>query len=112
MLEFAFGEGVAADGELVRYEDVRLAERSPQKLDSPGILAIKGLGQFFKKKKYRNPDSMGNPKEKLRKLFPKHQQIDGARRIAAHMDVNHNTSASFNAFVSGVKRLASTEKFG
>ena len=46
ILEFAFGEGVAADGDLVKYEDVRLAERSPQKLDSPDILAIKGLGQF------------------------------------------------------------------
>lgn len=46
VLEFAFGEGVAADGELIRYEDVRLAERTPQKLDSPDILAIKGLGQF------------------------------------------------------------------
>lgn len=46
VLDFSFGEGVAADGELLRYEDVRLAERSPQKLDSPDILAIKGLGQF------------------------------------------------------------------
>ena len=46
VLEFAFGEGVAADGDLIRYEDVRLAERSQQKLDSPDILAIKGLGQF------------------------------------------------------------------
>lgn len=46
VLEFSFGEGVAADGELVKYEDVRLAERSQQKLDSPDILAIKGLGQF------------------------------------------------------------------
>lgn len=46
VLEFSFGEGVAADGDLNTYEDVRLAERSPQKLDSPDILAIKGLGQF------------------------------------------------------------------
>ena len=46
VLEFSFGEGVAADGELIRYEDVRLADRSRQKLDSPDILAIKGLGQF------------------------------------------------------------------
>lgn len=46
VLDFSFGEGVAADGELLRYEDVRLAERSSQKLDSPDILAIKGLGQF------------------------------------------------------------------
>lgn len=46
VLEFAFGEGVAADGELLKYEDVRLTDRCSQKLDSPDILAIKGLGQF------------------------------------------------------------------
>lgn len=46
VLDFSYGEGVAADGELTEYKDVRLAERSPQKLDSPDILAIKGLGQF------------------------------------------------------------------
>lgn len=46
ILEFEFGEGVAAEGELIRYEDVQLATRSKQKLDSPDILAIKGLGQF------------------------------------------------------------------
>lgn len=46
VLAFSRGEGYAADGELNTYEDVRLAERSPQKLDSPDILAIKGLGQF------------------------------------------------------------------
>jgi predicted ATPase len=46
ILEFSNGEGVAADGELNSYEDVRLAERSKQKLESSDILAIKGLGQF------------------------------------------------------------------
>ena len=46
VLEFESGTGFAASGELNSYEDVRLAEREPQKLDSPDILAIKGLGQF------------------------------------------------------------------
>ena len=46
VLEFSCGEGNAADGELNTYEDVKLAERKLQKLDSPDILAIKGLGQF------------------------------------------------------------------
>ena len=46
ILEFECGEGVAASGELNSYEDVRLATRKHQKLDSPDILAIKGLGQF------------------------------------------------------------------
>lgn len=46
VLEFYAGEGYAADGELNSYEDVKLAERRVQKLESPDILAIKGLGQF------------------------------------------------------------------
>ena len=46
VLEFAVGEGTAASGDLKTYTDVKIAERSKQKLDSPDILAIKGLGQF------------------------------------------------------------------
>lgn len=46
VLDFSYGEGIAADGELKSYEDVNLADRKKQKLDSPDILAIKGLGQF------------------------------------------------------------------
>lgn len=46
ILDFSYGEGVAAAGTLNSYEDVNLATRKPQKLDSPDILAIKGLGQF------------------------------------------------------------------
>lgn len=46
VLEFSLGEGMAAQGELNTYEDVKLATREMQKLDSPDILAIKGLGQF------------------------------------------------------------------
>ena len=46
VLDFSYGEGIAADGELKSYEDVNLADRKPQKLESPDILAIKGLGQF------------------------------------------------------------------
>lgn len=57
------------------------------------------------KSKFRNPDEIRNPKEELRKLFPKHQQLDGARRIAVHMSVEKNTSLSFQCFVSGVQKL-------
>lgn len=46
VLEFSFGEGLAAEGTLNSYDDVSLATRRKQKLDSPDILAIKGLGQF------------------------------------------------------------------
>lgn len=46
VLDFAYGEGTAAVGELNTYDDVRNASRKEQKLDSPDILSIKGLGQF------------------------------------------------------------------
>lgn len=46
VLDFSMGEGIAAKGKLSSYEDVSLATRERQKLDSPDILAIKGLGQF------------------------------------------------------------------
>ena len=46
VLDFAYGEGMAAAGTLNSYEDVSLAQRTLQKLDSADILAIKGLGQF------------------------------------------------------------------
>lgn len=46
VLGFSFGAGVAAKGKLEEYDDVKLAAREKQKLDSPDILAIKGLGQF------------------------------------------------------------------
>ncbi len=46
VLDFSYGEGIAAEGQLNSYKDVNLATRRRQKLDSPDILAIKGLGQF------------------------------------------------------------------
>ena len=58
------------------------------------------------KKQFRIPDEIGNPKAELRKLFPRHQQLDGARRIAVHMDVDQNRSESFRFFVSGIRRFA------
>lgn len=46
ILDFANGEGKAFVGELKTREDINNADRREQKLDSPDILAIKGLGQF------------------------------------------------------------------
>ena len=46
ILDFALGEGVAAQGDLQSYNDVQEATRKHQKLSAPDILAIKGLGQF------------------------------------------------------------------
>ena len=46
ILDFSYGEGVAAEGDLQSYEDVQMAKRTPQKVSAPDILAVKGLVQF------------------------------------------------------------------
>ena len=46
ILDFAYGEGVALVGEFKTKDDIVNADRRNQKLESPDILAIKGLGQF------------------------------------------------------------------
>ena len=66
----------------------------------------KSITELQRKRKYREPDKIENPKDELRKLIPKHQQLDGARKISAHMDIQNNTSESFQVFVQGVKAFA------
>ena len=46
ILDFSYGEGVAAEGGLESYKDVQRATRTSQKVSAPDILAVKGLGQF------------------------------------------------------------------
>lgn len=48
MLDFSNGTGFAIAGEPESFKSVQNADRDEQKLDSPDILAIKGLGQFKK----------------------------------------------------------------
>ena len=64
------------------------------------------LREVIGKKKFRVPDAIPDPKEELYRLIPEHQQISGAKRVAPHMDIERNTSASFQQFVRGVRRLA------
>ncbi len=56
--------------------------------------------------KFRDPDGLANASDELRRLIPAYQKLSGARAIAAHMDVEANRSASFRAFVAGVRRIA------
>lgn len=59
-----------------------------------------------RKRKYRVPDAIMNPKAELKRLLPEHQQISGARKIAPIIDIENNSSVSFQVFVNGVKRFA------
>lgn len=62
------------------------------------------------KKKFRVPDDIPDPKGELYKLIPEHQQISGAKRVAPHMDIERNTSVSFQQFVRGVHRIAGQQE--
>ena len=57
------------------------------------------------KQKYRDPDKMRNVKAELRKLIPAYQPLSGAKSIAKYMDINNNTSRSFQVFVNGVRKV-------
>lgn len=63
------------------------------------------LSRISTQKKYRIPDDIPSPKEELYKLVPEHQQIEGAKRVAPYMNIESNTSTSFNQFVTGVRRF-------
>lgn len=65
------------------------------------------LKAVTEKKKFRIPDAISNPKEALYKLIPDHQQISGAKRVAPYMDIDRNTSVSFQQFVRGVRQMVS-----
>ena len=66
------------------------------------------LSELPARKKYRTPDDIPSPKEELYRLIPEHHQIAGARKVAPHMNIEKNTSESFQQFVRGVRRFAET----
>jgi hypothetical protein len=52
-----------------------------------------------------NPDSIERPANMLDRQFGGYQKISGARLIAAHLDIDRNSSTSFNTFLSAVREL-------
>lgn len=63
------------------------------------------LSNIKKKRRFRIPDEIVNPKQELMKLLPEHQQIAGAKKIAPVLNIEDNSSVSFQMFVKGVKEL-------
>ncbi|MFH0822994.1 MAG: DUF4276 family protein [Pseudomonadota bacterium] len=69
-------------------------------------LGVTNLSRLEKKRKYRDPDRLGNPKEEIRKLVKNYRQISGARAVGPHLEPRRNNSKSFQVFVSGLLRLS------
>ncbi len=81
-LDFSNGEGDAITNEDQYGEEGIEAKREPQKLNSPDILAIKGLGQFEKFK------AISSFRKLLEGWFVSNLQIDAARTVG---DVGFST---------------------
>lgn len=67
--------------------------------DKPNIVRLQ------QKKKFRNPDQLPNPVQELEKLI-EYQKISGSRKIAPYMDIDNNSSISFNMLINGIKKVA------
>lgn len=60
------------------------------------------------KAKYRLPDNLMNASEEIKKLVPEFQKINGARKIAPHLNIDKpdsNLSESFRQFITGIHRF-------
>ena len=52
--------------------------------------------------KFRDVDRLGNAAEELSKLIPEYQKVSGSRTLGTLVEVDNNTSKSFQIFISGV----------
>ena len=63
------------------------------------------LGRQQDKAKFRNPDTLNNAAQELKKLVPSYQKVSGSRALSPHLDIDNNCSTSFTALIAGVRRL-------
>lgn len=69
-------------------------------------LGLKGLKAKQYGKKFRNPDTLGNPAEELFKLTSNaYDKVSGSRAIAPYLSLTTNCSKSFNVLLSGINNL-------
>lgn len=71
-------------------------------------LAIPGLSEHQRNRKFRTPDMLANASQELKGLTGNaYQKLNGSRAIAPHLTLDGgNRSASFNTLLSGIRRLA------
>lgn len=70
-------------------------------------LGLTGLKNQQQWKKFRDPDTLGNPAEELFRLTKNaYDKISGSRAIAPYLSLDVNYSHSFKVLLSGIKKLA------
>jgi len=68
-----------------------------------------GIARRQDQRKFREPDTLSNADQELRRLVPQYQKIAGSREIAAHLNIEENRSHSFGVFLSGIRGLFEEE---
>ncbi|MBI1762757.1 MAG: DUF4276 family protein [Acidobacteria bacterium] len=63
------------------------------------------LKKLSEKRKFREPDLLGNAAEELQKLVRRYKKVGGARAVAPHLDLAANRSHSFRVFLAGIRRI-------
>jgi len=67
---------------------------------------LSGLAKRQQGRKFRQPDELNNAAQELKRLVRRYQKLEGARRIAPHMNLGDaNRSRSFHIFLAGLRRL-------
>jgi len=75
-------------------------------------LKLHGLSALQEKRKYREPDSLANAAQVLKKLTGgKYQKISGSRAIGEFLRLDGgNRSQSFNALLNGIRQLTGQQQ--
>ena len=61
--------------------------------------------KYKNKRKFRNPDAINKPSDELKRIIRGFSKSIAAREIPRHMDIDNNTSTSFNHLISGLQNL-------
>jgi len=70
-------------------------------------LEMTNLLRLQNKGKYRNPDEIVRPCQELKKITHNtYKKIRGSRMIGPYLALDNKRSASFNHFVSGIRKVA------
>lgn len=70
-------------------------------------LGLRNLKAQQQKRKFRNPDALGNPAMELRRLTSNsYDKVAGSRAIAPFLNLETNYSQSFNVLLSGIRKMA------
>ena len=61
--------------------------------------------KYKDKRRFKNPDAISKPSDELKRIVRGFSKGIAAREIPRHMNIDKNTSASFNHLISGLQNL-------